>query len=206
MKTMLCGIAVLIYYSPALPGPKSFPCHLQNLSKMPVCFIFYTGRSSGAWDAGAGEQTHLLLCCELTGMLLVAGFQGWDPCQGCWEFTGEQPLPWLCPGAALCRLLPAAGERLVARPCPWGSMTALQPGSCWAPAPRVTPTPAANPWQVAFRSPDGQWDGVTVLFFLEEVLCWRHLELWLGSGAGSFSVPICRLLQNAKNTPNISPK
>lgn len=45
-----------------------------------------------------------------------------------------------------------------------------------------------------------------MLFFLEEVLCWRHLELWQGSGAGSFSVPICRLLQNAKNTPNISPK
>lgn len=75
-----------------------------------MCFIFYAGRSSGSQGAEAGEQTHLLLFCELMGMLLVAAFQGWDPCQGCWEFTGEHPVPWVCPGAALCLPLPGAGE------------------------------------------------------------------------------------------------
>lgn len=65
-------------------------------------------------------ESELISCsvCELMGTLLVAGFQGWDPCQDCWEFAGEHPVPWVRPGAARCRLLPVLGNASWQGPVP----------------------------------------------------------------------------------------
>ena len=73
-----------------------------------------------------------------------------------------------------------------------------------APVPQMTPVQAEAPPQVSFSSRDGRWDIVTALLFPAEIFWWRRLEPRPVSGAGSFPLPSCKLLQNTKNTQNIS--
>lgn len=60
------------------------------------------------------------------------------------------------------------------------------------------------PSQVSLSSRDRRWDIVTALLFPAEILWWRRLEPRPVSGAGSFPLLSCKLLQNTKNTQNIS--
>lgn len=113
----------------------------------------------------------------------------------------ERSGPQICPLASRsCLLLPSVP------PCPTGPQAlggALRWKSCpqgwWScsldnPDKKLTPD---NPLQQKiprrlFSSPGRRWDVVTTLPFPEEIPWWRHLALWPGSGALSFSDPCCR--------------
>lgn len=73
------------------------------------------------------------------------------------------------------------------------------------PVPQITLLQVECPPQVSFRSCGGRWDIVTERLFPAEILWWwRRLEPRPVSGAGSVPLPSCKLLQNTKNTQNIS--
>lgn len=113
----------------------------------------------------------------------------------------ERSGPQICPLASRsCPLLPSVP------PCPAGPQAlggALRWKSCpqgwWScsldnPDKKLTPD---NPLlqkipRRLFSSPGRRWGVVTTLPFPEEIPWWRHLVLWPGSGALSFSDPCCR--------------
>lgn len=69
---------------------------------------------------------------------------------------------------------------------------------------QMIPIQVGAPPQVSSSSRDGRWDLVTALLFPAEFLEWRRLEPRPVSGAGSFPLPSGKLLQDTKNTQNIS--